>query len=848
MGTMRRPPAVPTATPGPVPAAPPPDATGSMRARSRPMADPAAALRPNSGGAGKRAAALKRGRTVLGWAAVAWLGLVYLSLPELRPGLGSLLGIGYLLVLWFFLARTKTLSWQSLAGLFSIGLVWSVMVGLITRNPALGTSQVEVDDLGARTALAAASEPSLIMVPLLLLVVLAPTRIRGFSVTDWLLAGLVAGLSFQAVENLARLDGGHADFGLGPLSGGAAVPDAGFAGRPVLMALFGVTIGLAVAAWRHGGKLLLSPLGRIAWRSLGVLAPLGGWWLTVSVQAGWNATVAVGDRWLTAADPTMAWLLRFGWRLGNQGFGLGWLLLLLFLVALLVDAGRLRNAADEADDPLPYPFPPTSAADHWAGRLTRWAGTRTALPVTAAVWLIATSAAAIAYAVRDLVVVLLSFARVSSRRHRGRRPHWRSGVVEPEPDHAADRDSRWTAVARACAAGVMVRTIRAEAIARAAGPDTSVTRRFTRVVGVAGLVLLLVAGCWLGPHWAAGMGDGVGSGAVSSVGSSPAPIAWLAGALVALGPWWASLAIWQYLVLGMGFIALLILSAGPLDLPAIAGRSVWFAVRAPSGDRPLLRIRSYLFLSSPVESVVEGFGAVLGLVSGGILARPPSGRQVRSAVQQFVASPLTFIPDRRAAARVAAELPTEPIVIHTVGTRGSADLPPVKLADGRQLYALSADDERLFLATLDDLILDSSRACPGDAEDTIRNERGSAVRSGGPEAEYRGRIYGLAERLISLRPEKWSDGQNAAYGMVADTAFYDGRGASWYLPDTLPESIRHKAYLEIDRRLIEFATVVYYPASPFRALEVTTNHPLVAQTLEERMNRLAIPGYVVLAP
>jgi hypothetical protein len=48
--------------------------------------------------------------------------------------------------------------------------------------------------------------------------------------------------------------------------------------------------------------------------------------------------------------------------------------------------------------------------------------------------------------------------------------------------------------------------------------------------------------------------------------------------------------------------------------------------------------------------------------------------------------------------------------------------------------------------------------------------------------------------------------------------------------------------------LIEFATVVYYPASPFRALEVTTNHPLVAQTLEERMNRLAIPGYVVLAP
>jgi len=83
---------------------------------------------------------------------------------------------------------------------------------------------------------------------------------------------------------------------------------------------------------------------------------------------------------------------------------------------------------------------------------------------------------------------------------------------------------------------------------------------------------------------------------------------------------------------------------------------------------------------------------------------------------------------------------------------------------------------------------------------------------------------------------------------VGYTAYYDGRGPTWYVPDTLPETIRHKAYLELDRRLIEFGTVVYYPASPFRALEITTNHPLVAQALEERMARLAIPGYVVLEP
>lgn len=777
--------------------------------------------------ASKRAAVLGRARTIVGWAAPIWLGLVYLTFSDLRPGLHSFLGLGYLLVLWFFLARTKTLSWQSLGALFSIGLAWSLVIALITRTLALGPGPGGIDDLGARTALAAVSESSLILLPLLMLVVLAPARVRGFSVTDWLLTGLVTGLSFHAMEELARRNGGQTGSGFGPLGGGTAVlPEAGFAGRGVLMALLGVTIGLAVAAWRHGGKSSLSPFARIAWRSLAVLAPLGCWWLVVSVQAGWNATLAVGDRWLTAADPSMPWLLRFGWRLGNHGFGLGWLLLVGLLIALLVDAGRLRNAADEADDPLPFPFAPTEAADRWAGRLTRWAGTRSTPPVAAAVWLIAASAAVVAYAVRDLVVVLVGFTRAmrpSTDRHRGREP-------------------RWPAIARGCAAGVMVRTIRAEATALAAGEDTPLTRRITRAVGAGGLVVLLLAALWLGPHWAAGIGNSVVSDQVGpGASAAAAPTAWLAGALAALGPWWGSLALWQYVALGLGLVALLVFSAGPLDLPAVAGRSVWFAERSPTGTRPQQQIPSYLSLSSPFESVVDGLGALLGLVPGGILASATTGKQVRGAVQQFVANPLTFIADRRAAARSAAEPQTQPIAIGTIRARGKVDLPPVKLADGRLLSALSDDDERLFVATLDDLIRDLSSDYPG--EQSAVTGRYTAA-----EAEYRARIYGADERLISLRPEKWSDGQNSAYGMVAATFYYDGRGASWYLPDTLPESIRHKAYLEMDRRLIEFATVVYYPASPFRALEITTNHPLVAQALEERMSRLAIPGYVVMVP
>jgi hypothetical protein len=873
MGTMRRPPAVPAAAPGSPEAssAGPENPGGPDRPGSgRPRSEPPKSGRPRSG----PAVALHRARTVLGWSAAIWLVLVYLSIPDLRPGLRSVLGLGYLLLLWFFVARTKTLSWASLGALFAIGLPWALVVALLTRILAEGPGQVAVDDLGARTALAAVAEPSLILLPVLVLTVLAPTRVRGFSVADWLLTGLVGGLAFQAVEELARLRGAHAEYGPGLLSGGSSLlPHAGFAGRPVLAALIGVTIGFGVAGWRHGGKPQLHPAARIAWRVLAVLAPLGCWWAVVSVQAGWNATLAVGDRWLTTDAPSMPWLLRLGWRLGQHGFGLGWLLLLLLLIALLVDAGRLRNAAELAEDPLPYPFAPTLAADQWAGRLTRWAGTRSTLPVAAAVWLIAAGAAVVAYAVRDLVVVLLGYARAArpSAHHRaGRRPSRRAGHRPdrrpgrsaaadsvPEPAISASaisgsaisgsvpgdrepgtgpgiREPRWTAIARGCAAGVMVRTIRAEAIALAAGPDTPIARRATRVAGGIGLLGVLLAVFWLGPHWAGGIGDSVTAGPggpVGSAGAGSGPAAGLAGTVAALGPWWSALAVWQYAVVGVGFVALMVFSAGPLDLPGAGGRSVWFAVRRPSGDRLIDQARSYLALSSPTELAVDGTGAVLGFVPAAV-AGPRTGKQVRGAVQQFVAGPQTFIADRRAAARYAAEPPTEPIAIITVRSR-TVELPPVKLADGRLLSALTEDDERLFLGELDELARDLAR---------------DAARDRTVNAQYRARIYGDEERLISLRPEKWSDGQNPAYGMVADTVYYDGRGESWYLPDTLPESIRHKAHLELDRRLIEFATVVYYPASPYRALEITTNHPLVAQALEERMSRLAIPGYVVLVP
>ena len=57
------------------------------------------------------------------------------------------------------------------------------------------------------------------------------------------------------------------------------------------------------------------------------------------MHGGGNATTRVGDRWLTADDPSVPWLLLSGWKVANHGVGLRWLLL-----ALLVDASRLVAA------------------------------------------------------------------------------------------------------------------------------------------------------------------------------------------------------------------------------------------------------------------------------------------------------------------------------------------------------------------------------------------------------------------------------------------------------------------------------------------------------------------------
>lgn len=652
------------------------------------------------------------------------------------------------------------------------------------------------------------AEQSLILVPLLMLAVMHPVRVRELAGLDWLVAGWAAGTSFQVIQALTVGSG---------LAGAVDRPGATFVGRPALTALITASIGLAVAVLRAG---VARPSERRAWigalirRGLAGLLPVSAWWLAVSAQAGVNAAVTgIGASGTDGAD--LPALLRAGWVAGGHGRALGWVLLVVAVLLLLIDGSRLRNAAEVADDPLPVPVAPKRVADRWAGTLTRWAGTRDSFATASGVWLVAAFCSVVAHSARDLTVVLVAHSR-GPRPGEGAR---RDGARR-KPGH----ESRWSAIARGRAAGVMIRTVRAEAIAVAAGAHTPARRRSTRWTAMAGLAGVLVTTLWIGPAWCDQLGAQAGS-----VG----PAQGWPGVESLVGPWWQGLATWQNALIVIGVVSLVLLCASPLDHRG----SVWTAPRAPVGSGLRDRSRSYLAASGPVEAGVDLVAAGLVAISDvapGPFSRSQTRREVRRAVTDFVAAPESFIPYRRAAVGASSGPPTQPIPISS-RPRTSPELPAVKLADGRLLSPLSVADERLFVAALDELVRDSSRTVM-----TPDSLTGTAAQ------RYRARIYGDEERLISLRPEKWSAGQNAAYGMVADVVHFDGRGSCWYVPDTLPESVRHRANLELDRRLIEFAAVVYYPASPFRALEVTTNNPAVARAFEERMARLAIPGHVVL--
>src|SRR6266545_467666 len=155
----------------------------------------------------------ERHPTAARWLRTAWVVWSWLSLalylvslvlvPSLREGARPWLWCYWILIVWFLLARTKTLRWRLLALTFSAACVLAPLIGLVEVALARATG-MDVNARDGAVLLAGPVEEALKLLPLVGILLLARKRARRLAVVDCLLVGLAAGLGFQAVEDAVR--------------------------------------------------------------------------------------------------------------------------------------------------------------------------------------------------------------------------------------------------------------------------------------------------------------------------------------------------------------------------------------------------------------------------------------------------------------------------------------------------------------------------------------------------------------------------------------------------------------------------------------------------------------------
>ncbi|MGF1660856.1 MAG: hypothetical protein ACFCVG_00040 [Kineosporiaceae bacterium] len=136
-------------------------------------------LRAAQWAAGHRIAAVRmlRVRAIAGWLAVVVLLVALVVVPNLRAGARVYLWSLLLVVVWFALARTKTLTWGTVAGIFAVSVLWAVAIARISDAVSLWAGLPSSSD-GSTVAVAASVEESLKLAPLFVLTVVAAGRVR----------------------------------------------------------------------------------------------------------------------------------------------------------------------------------------------------------------------------------------------------------------------------------------------------------------------------------------------------------------------------------------------------------------------------------------------------------------------------------------------------------------------------------------------------------------------------------------------------------------------------------------------------------------------------------------------
>lgn len=446
-------------------------------------------------------------RMVVLFGSLVWLAALWLFMPELRLGMRAYLGCLWVVIAWFALARTKTLTWHGYLGFFTVCVPWSAAIGALTTTMATSMARYEflaVSETGAQVAIAGIVEETGKLIPVVLLALLAPRRAARFATIDWLLLGLASGTAFLAVEEAVRrtalatgnigfgailgpptdavLPPGYVTFGLTPIptpmsaDGTLLAPTtaAQFGGHAILTALVTALFGLALAAWQARRRLTALAL---------TLLPALALWSAIADHAMYNAGLDLfsalpgtndAPAYLDPDTTTLPWWLRVPWSLLGHGHGRTTVFLLLVLACLLVDAARLatRPAANLTGRPAPrWVTHPANGAPPAVSASLR--------AVTGLPWII----------VRDLAQALAGFAR----RRPGERRADDAGSDQAEPGLAGAPEPRRAAAARGAALVSGQRALRELAYEGASARIHPWARRLAAIAVLAGLGWLVFA-------------------------------------------------------------------------------------------------------------------------------------------------------------------------------------------------------------------------------------------------------------------------------------------------------------------------------------------------------------------
>lgn len=540
---------------------------------------------------------LATGRTVLLFAAVVWVVVAAVIVPELRSGIGAWLGVIWIGLVTFVVMRTKTLSWSAFWGIFTVALVWSVAFGLALRALAQAVGSAGVEAAGPAVAIASVGEESLKLVPVVAIALLAPARVHRFALADWLLVGLACGTAFMAVEETLRrilfaADSPAADglpftftsfgfLGADPGYSGAAY----FPGHHVATSLVVVSVGLGVLLLRRGSRET-GPL-RPVLLTLAVLVPVATWWSAVVRHAALNAEVV---------DTVLPWPMGAWNAVLPDAWGSSTWVVAAVVLVLLVDARRLSRWADasfEAGAEPAWVAEREASIDVARDRLDakpRW------------VRVLGSAAASVAAA-----AVRLSHIVVRDVRQ----------VLEAHSSRMGTK--RWAAGRAARTLVIMQREMRQIAYHLDGGP----TRRArTRVLALAALVVLLLAALVVAPLLARSLEAGT---------SAPGASTWLAGLLADFGSWWGGLTPWEQLTAGAGLLSMAALSAASLGSDVIDAAS-----DAPMGTYATLTPASALLevgqagLTLGMSGVASGSAAGLHDLAADYRADPSAWRGARA--------------------------------------------------------------------------------------------------------------------------------------------------------------------------------------------------------------------------